>query len=77
MTLSINELELLLRSAVPTLDVAPVDPDALLVDQGVDSLDFYSFVMQLQSRIGREIPDADLPRLQSLRSVALYCAELL
>ena len=37
-----------------------------------DSMDFMNFVIDLSQGSGRKIPDADTPRLRTLRSLLAY-----
>lgn len=44
-------------------------------DLGADSSDSYSLVMALEEEFGIEIPDNDLPELQTVRSVVRYITQ--
>jgi acyl carrier protein len=41
-------------------------------EAGFDSLDIFNLVMAVETACGFEIPDADLPELQTLQSLARY-----
>jgi acyl carrier protein len=38
----------------------------------LDSMDFLNFVIALGEKTGRKIPEADTPRLRTLRSLVAY-----
>ena len=41
-------------------------PSASLQQAGIDSLDFYALIMEIQDEIGREINDDELLEVQSI-----------
>lgn len=62
-----------LAGIAPEADLAGVGPDEdLRTALDLDSIDFMNFIVGLSERSGRNIPEADTPRLRTLRGVAQY-----
>lgn len=65
----------LLAGIAPEADLATVgDAEDLRDALDLDSMDFLNFVIALSARTGRPIPEADAPKLQTLRGLAAYLA---
>jgi len=59
----------------PDLDPGALDPDVAFRDQfEIDSVDFLSFVLALEKRLDRRIPETDFPKLSSLKGCLDYLA---
>jgi acyl carrier protein len=64
-----------LAGIAPEADLATVGDDEDLREAlDLDSMDFMNFVIGLSERSGATIPEADTPRLRTLRGVMLYLA---
>lgn len=64
-----------LAGIAPEADLATVRDDEDLRDAlDLDSMDFMNFVIGLSERSGRNIPEADTPRLRTLRGLVDYLA---
>ena len=64
-----------LAGIAPEADLSTVDDeDDLRAAFDLDSMDFMNFVIGLHQRTGIDIPDADTPRLFTLRGVVTYLA---
>ena len=62
-----------LMAVAPDLDAATIaDDDHLQEDLGLDSMDFLNLVARLHRRFGLPIPEADYPKLFTLRGVLAY-----
>jgi acyl carrier protein len=62
-----------LADVVPEADVRSMDEKRSFRDQlEVDSVDFLSFMMKLESEFAVRIPEADYPRLSSLEGCLSY-----
>jgi acyl carrier protein len=62
-----------LGGIAPEADLATVGDDEDLRDAlDLDSMDFLNFVIGLSERTGRAIPEADAPKLQTLRGLVAY-----
>lgn len=63
----------LLAVIAPEVDLAAVGDDEDLRDAlDLDSMDFLNFVIGLAERSGVAIPEADTPRLRTLRGLIAY-----
>ena len=64
-----------LGGIAPEADLAAVaDDEDLREALDLDSMDFLNFVIGLAQRSGRSIPEADYPRLFTLRGLVAYLA---
>ncbi|MDH4052432.1 MAG: acyl carrier protein [Rubrivivax sp.] len=64
-----------LAGIAPEADLATVgDDEDLRAALDLDSMDFMNFVIGLHQRTGIDIPEADVPRLFTLRGLAGYLA---
>ncbi len=62
-----------LAGIAPEADLAGVADTADLREAlDLDSMDFLNFVTGLAARTGRDIPEADTPRLRTLRGLQAY-----
>jgi acyl carrier protein len=70
-------VEELVRVA-PDLDAAAIgEDDHLQEDLGLDSMDFLNLVSALHARLGVAVPEADYPRLATVRLATFYLGERL
>ena len=64
-----------LAGIAPEADLDSVREDEdLRAALDLDSMDFMNFVIGLSERTGRAIPEADTPRLHTLRGLVAYLA---
>ena len=64
-----------LAGIAPEADLSSVDDHEDLREAlDLDSMDFLNFIIGLSQRSGRSIPEADYPRLYSLRGLLAYLA---
>ena len=64
-----------LAGIAPEADLASVGPDEDLREAlDLDSMDFMNLVVGLSEGSGRNIPEADTPRLRTLRGLLAYLA---
>ena len=62
-----------LAGIAPEADLATVGDDEDLREAlDLDLMDFMNFVIGLSQGSGRKIPDADTPKLQTMRSLVAY-----
>jgi acyl carrier protein len=63
----------IINDILPEGDCSGVDPDASLRDQlDLDSMDFLDIVMELRKQHGVEVPEAEYPKLATLKSCVDY-----
>ena len=66
----------IIAEIAPDEDVSILKTDIPLRDQlDLDSMDFLDIVMELRKQYSIEVPEADYPRLESLKSCAEYLAD--
>jgi acyl carrier protein len=70
---SIQTLQEILRSSLDR--PISVQPDEKLGDAGVDSLDMYTFLLEVEERLGVRIPDEKIPEVNTLQKLSAYIAE--
>jgi acyl carrier protein len=64
-----------LGEIAPEADLSSLDSDVDFVEQlEIDSMDLLNFAVAVHERLGVEIPEADYPRLRSLRGCLIYLA---
>ncbi len=62
-----------LREVAPEIDPQTLQPGTAFRDQAeIDSVDFVNFVLALEDRLGRRIPEYDYPKLSSLNGCLDY-----
>ena len=64
--------ELLILAGAQRAVVDALRPDAPLLRQGIDSLDFPSFIVVLEERFGLTIPEDEAWKLRTLDDFAAY-----
>ena len=64
-----------LVSVAPEIEFLQLKSDVPLRDQiDIDSMDFLRFVMEIHTRLGVDVPEADYQQLASLDSAVNYLA---
>lgn len=63
----INELDLGFK-----LDPTNTPGDATLKSLGVDSLDVYNILIELENMTGQKVPDSDVEKLSTIKDLAAY-----
>lgn len=67
MVVTTDELkELMIQIGMNKTLVAQLDPDTPLANQGVDSVDYPTFVVEFEGKYGVTISDSDSLRLKTL-----------
>ncbi|RZS85976.1 acyl carrier protein [Pigmentiphaga kullae] len=72
MQISHDEIREIIKNVASSVDVAKIDPNTKLREYGVDSLDFFDIVLQLQEKLGREISDEEVDELRTLNSIQSF-----
>ena len=69
----VARLREILSDIAPDLDIAGVAADAdLRNDIGLDSMDFWNYVIATHKRLGVTVPEADYGKVTSLSKLAHY-----
>jgi len=61
-----------MREVGITVDIDSIPVDGKFRDYGLDSLDVFNVLIEVQGMTGREVPDADVPKLDSIAAVLAY-----
>ena len=65
-----------LAGIAPEADLSSVaDDEDLREALDLDSMDFMNFVIALSQRCGKDIPEADTPRLRTMHGIVAYLAD--
>lgn len=65
-------IEIINRSLRLNLDVATTPLDAEFKSLGIDSLDIYNVLVELETLTGKHVPDKDVDSLTTIRSLVVY-----
>lgn len=67
-----------LTTIAPEVDAGTIEPAKLLREQvDLDSADWLNFLVALNSKLGIDIPDADVGKLTTLDKLVDYCGKRL
>ena len=74
---SISNLDIkgIIVKVVPDLNLEKIEDDTLLREYNIDSIDFFSIILEVQDACGIEIPDEDLDQCRTVNSIQRYCAQ--
>lgn len=61
-----------MKSAGIGVDIDGIPVDGKFQDYGLDSLDVFNLLLEVQEQTGREIPDNDVPKLYSIAAILDY-----
>lgn len=62
----------IIRQIVPGIGVSKIDANTRLREYGIDSMDYFSIILELQELLGKEIPDEDIDQLTTVASIQEY-----
>lgn len=65
-------IEIINRSLRLNLDVVTTPLDAEFKSLGIDSLDIYNVLVELEALTGKHVPDKDVDSLTTIRSLVDY-----
>ena len=72
--LTTEQIRQAIKAADVNVDASALPEDQSFRDAGLDSLDFYNIVVELQEMSGVTVPDEDIDRLETIASVKAYFA---
>lgn len=61
-----------MRAAGISVDIDAIELNDKFRDRGLDSLDVFNLLIELQAETGREVPDKDVPLLDSTAAILNY-----
>lgn len=62
----------IIKTNCPKVDTSKITPDTRLREYGIDSMDFFNIILELQDALGKEIPDEDIDQLRTVASIQDY-----
>lgn len=62
----------IITTICPKVDASKIKPDTRLREYGVDSMDFFDIILELQNVLGKDIPDEDIDQLRTVASIQDY-----
>ena len=68
-----DQIHKIIGDIVPNVDVSKIDPHTRLREYGIDSMDFFNIILELQELLGKEIPDEDIDQVRTVASIQEYC----
>lgn len=69
-----NKIKEIIKAINSRVDIDTLKDDALLDDQGIDSLDVLNIFLQVEEVFHIKIPDEDVDRLKTINDMVDYVA---
>jgi len=67
-----ESIRVAMKSAGIGVDIESIPVGGKFQDYGLDSLDVFNLLLEVQEQTGREIPDNDVPKLDSIAAILDY-----
>lgn len=67
-------IEIINQSLEMSLDPKNTPVDVNFKSLGIDSLDFYNVLVELETMTGRKVPDDDVERISTIKDLVEYFA---
>lgn len=67
-----EQIHKIIHDIVPAVDVSKIEPNTRLREYGIDSMDFFNIILELQELLGKEIPDEDIDQVRTVASIQEY-----
>lgn len=65
-------IETINKTLEMNLDTKTTPKDVTLKSLGIDSLDFYSVLVELENLTGKKVPDEDVENILTINAIAKY-----
>ncbi len=65
----------IIKTNCPNVDTSKIALDTRLREYGIDSMDFFNIILELQDVLGKEIPDEEIDKLRTVTSIQEYFRE--
>lgn len=69
-----DKIKEIIKAINSRVDIDTLKDDALLDDQGIDSLDMLNIFLQVEEVFHIQIPDEDVDRLKTINDIVDYIA---
>jgi acyl carrier protein len=70
--ITIEKIHNIIRNNAPSVDVSKIEEHVKLREYGIDSMDFYNIVLELEEILGQQIPDEDIDQLRTVADIQKY-----
>lgn len=70
--IKIENIIQVINDVVPSAQITANDIDVELRIRGVDSLDLFNVLLELENQTSIEVPDEELPNLKTIRALLGY-----
>lgn len=70
--ITVKKIHEIIENNCPQVDVSKIAPETRLREYGIDSMDFFNIILELQDILGKEIPDEDIDQLRTVASIKDY-----
>lgn len=70
--IAIEKIHEIIKTNCPQVDISKITTHTRLREFGVDSMDFFNIILDLQEALGTEIPDEDIDQLRTVASIQEY-----
>lgn len=70
--ITVEQIHTIISNVVPKINVNKINPYIPLREYGLDSIDFFSIIIELQELLGNEIPDEDIDQIQTVADIQEY-----
>lgn len=70
--ITIEKIHEIIKNNCPQVDVNKIAAETRLREYGIDSMDFFNIILELQESLGKEIPDEDIDQLRTVASIQDY-----
>jgi len=70
--ITIEKIHTIIRNNAPSVDISKIEKHVNLREYGVDSMDFFNIVLELQEILGKEIPDEDIDQVRTVADIQKY-----
>ena len=72
--ISPQDIKAIILKIDPQIDIESIDDDTPISDYGIDSIDFYTLILEIQELSGVEVPDEDLELCDTVNAIIRYCS---
>jgi acyl carrier protein len=70
--ITVEQIHTIIRNHASNVDVSKIHPNTRLREYGIDSMDFFNIILELQDILGMEIPDEDLDEMRTVSGIQEY-----
>lgn len=71
--ITVEQIHEIIHKIVPEVDVSKIDPQTSFKEYGIDSMDFFNIILELQELLGKEIPNEEIDQVNTVSSMLEYC----